>query len=118
MLIASASDLFTPLHLSGTWQGKNVSCCELDVFCVSMCKSSGCVVALTGAIDWVSDGTTVVKLTNGHRLMGDITGSGCLVGTCIAAFCAGAWELAKNEDGVAKLVKGDMLLGAVGGYVC
>lgn len=83
-----------------------------------MCKSSGCVVALTGAIDWVSDGTTVVKLTNGHRLMGDITGSGCLVGTCIAAFCAGAWELAKNEDGVAKLVKGDMLLGAVGGYVC
>ena len=80
-------------------------------------KFSGCVVALTGAIDWVSDGTTVVKLTNGHRLLGDITGSGCLVGTCIATFCAGAWELAKNEDGAAKLVRGDMLMGAVGGYV-
>lgn len=81
-------------------------------------KFSGCVVALSGAIDWVSDGITVVKLTNGHRLLGDITGSGCLAGTCIATFCAGAWELAKNEDGVAKLVKGDMLIGAVGGYVC
>lgn len=77
----------------------------------------GCVVALTGAIDWVSDGTTVVKLTNGHRLLGDITGSGCLVGTCIATFCAGAWERAKNEDATAKLARGDMLIGAVGGYV-
>jgi len=80
-------------------------------------KLLGCVVALTGAIDWVSDGTTVVKLTNGHRLLGDITGSGCLAGTCIATFCAGAWELARNEDVPAKLVRGDMLIGAVGGYV-
>jgi len=31
--------------------------------------------------------------------------------------CAGAWELAKNDDGTAKLVKGDMLIGAVGGIL-
>ena len=49
--------------------------------------------------------------------MGDITGSGCLVGTCVATFCAAAWELAKDGDEAAKPVKGDMLLGAVGGYV-
>lgn len=29
--------------------------------------ASGCVVALTGKEDWVSDGQTVVKLSNGHE---------------------------------------------------
>jgi len=86
-------------------------------FISNLAKKERCVVALTGAIDWVSDGTTVVKLTNGHRLLGDITGSGCLVGTCIATFCAGAWERAKNEDATAKLARGDMLIGAVGGIL-
>ncbi|KAI9463739.1 Hydroxyethylthiazole kinase family-domain-containing protein [Boletus coccyginus] len=86
-------------------------------FVKDLARKERCIVALTGAIDWVSDGTTVVKLTNGHRLLGDITGSGCLVGTCIATFCAGAWELAKNEDVPAKLVRGDMLIGAVGGIL-
>ncbi|KAG8213822.1 Hydroxyethylthiazole kinase family-domain-containing protein [Butyriboletus roseoflavus] len=84
-------------------------------FVRDLAKKERCVVALTGAVDWVSDGTTVVKLANGHRLLGDITGSGCMAGTCIATFCAGAWELARNENGAAKLVKGDMLMGAIGG---
>ncbi|KAF8135557.1 Hydroxyethylthiazole kinase family-domain-containing protein [Boletus edulis] len=86
-------------------------------FVRDLARKERCVVALTGAIDWVSDGTTIVKLTNGHKLLGDITGSGCLVGTCIATFCAGAWELAKNEDGAAKLARGDMLIGALGGIL-
>jgi hydroxyethylthiazole kinase-like sugar kinase family protein len=29
--------------------------------------SPGCVVALTGKEDWVSDGEKVVKLSNGHE---------------------------------------------------
>ncbi|KIJ67694.1 hypothetical protein HYDPIDRAFT_83356 [Hydnomerulius pinastri MD-312] len=86
-------------------------------FVRNLAKKERCIVALTGVTDWVSDGTTVVKLDNGHKLLGDITGSGCLVGTCVATFCAGAWARAKNEDGLGKLVKGDMLLGAVGGIL-
>ncbi|KAG6337093.1 hypothetical protein ID866_2004 [Astraeus odoratus] len=77
----------------------------------------GCVVALTGPTDFVSDGTTVIKLGNGHHLLGDITGSGCMVGTCIATFCAGASAQANVEDCAGKLVRGDMLLGAVGGIL-
>lgn len=76
-----------------------------------------CVIALTGPTDWVSDGVTVIKLDNGHKLLGNITGSGCMVGTCIATFCAGAWTQARIEDGFGKLVRGDMLLGAVGGIL-
>jgi len=86
-------------------------------FVRDLARKERCVVVLTGAVDWISDGTTIVKLTNGHKLLGDITGSGCLVGTCIATFCAGAWELAKNEEGAAKLVRGDMLIGALGGVL-
>ena len=109
-------DLPNPPHSSKIWRGKNVSLSRTPCFSrLHIFNSPGCVVALTGAVDWVSDGTTVVKLMNGHRLLGDITGSGCVTGTCIATFCAGACEVAKNENGAAKLVRGDMLLGAVGG---
>jgi len=77
---------------------------------------------MTGPTDWVSDGTVVVKLENGHKLLGDITGSGCITGTCIATFCAGASLLAtasgtSPRPEIAKLVRGDMLIGAVGGQV-
>lgn len=75
---------------------------------------------MTGPTDWVSDGIVVVKLENGHKILGDITGSGCLVGTCVATFCAGASLLATAPGtnlapDPAKLVKGNMLIGAVGG---
>ncbi|KAF7983776.1 hypothetical protein HWV62_18984 [Athelia sp. TMB] len=75
-----------------------------------------CVVVMTGPIDWVSDGMTVVRLENGHKLLADITGSGCMVGTCVAVFCAAAASSAVQRfEG--KLVSGDMLCGAVGGVL-
>ncbi len=75
---------------------------------------------LTGVTDYVSDGTTVVRLSNGHPLLGEITGSGCMVGTAVATFCAGASTAAAvarggDEPEDAKLVRGDMLVAAVGG---
>lgn len=80
----------------------------------------GSIVVLTGVTDWVSDGNTVVRLSNGHSFLGEITGSGCMVGTSVATFCGGA-SLAANslrtEDAVedGKLVRGDMFLAAIGG---
>ena len=83
----------------------------------------GCIIVLTGVVYCVSDGETVIKLSNGNALLGKITGSGCMVGTSVATFCAGASLGAREarspedaaEDG--RLVKGDMLLAAVGGSV-
>lgn len=86
-------------------------------FVKDLAKRERCVVALTGKTDWVSDGATVVKLDNGHELLGDITGSGCMVGTCIATFCAAAWTQANTESSAGMLVRGDMLLGAIGGIL-
>ncbi|PSS37857.1 hypothetical protein PHLCEN_2v325 [Hermanssonia centrifuga] len=89
-------------------------------FVLDLARKQRCIVVLTGVTDWVSDGTVVIRLSNGHPLLGDITGSGCMVGTCVATFCAGVSMAAfakrsadAEEDG--RLVRGDMLLAAVGG---
>ena len=46
------------------------------------------VVAITGAVDHVTDGDNLLRVQNGHAAMGSITGSGCTATAVIAAFCA------------------------------
>ncbi|KIM78882.1 hypothetical protein PILCRDRAFT_75085 [Piloderma croceum F 1598] len=75
-----------------------------------------CVIILTGITDYVSDGSTVIKLDNGHELLAHITGSGCMVGTCVAVFCAAAASTVEVRTDK-KLVDGDMLSGAIGGVL-
>ncbi|KAH7927492.1 Hydroxyethylthiazole kinase [Leucogyrophana mollusca] len=87
-------------------------------FVKALAKKERCIVVLTSPTDWVSDGDTVVRLDNGDKMLGNITGSGCMVGTCIAVFCAGSSLLCDDETAIAsKLVKGDMFLGAIGGVM-
>jgi len=42
------------------------------------------VVVMTGATDFVSDGVRTMAISNGHELLGRITGSGCVLGTTIS----------------------------------
>lgn len=75
---------------------------------------------MTGAVDWVSDGTHVVRLENGHRLLGEITGSGCMVGTSIATFCGALSMAAKaksEKTPLNPLADGDMFVGTIAGCV-
>lgn len=46
------------------------------------------VVLMTGEIDYISDGQRTCSIHNGHRYLGNITGTGCTVGTTVAAFVA------------------------------
>ena len=48
----------------------------------------GCVFAVTGPIDNISNGKQAVVLNNGHPLMQDITGSGCMTTTLVACCAA------------------------------
>jgi hydroxyethylthiazole kinase len=49
---------------------------------------TGAVVAVTGAVDYVTDGTRTLAVANGHRLMTRVTGMGCtataITGACLA----------------------------------
>ncbi|KAI0769338.1 Hydroxyethylthiazole kinase [Trametes elegans] len=91
-------------------------------FVRNLARKERAIIVLTGVTDYVSDGTAVVRLSNGHPYLGEITGSGCMVGTAVATFCAGASMAAASQRAAdaaedAKLVRGDMLLAAVGGVL-
>lgn len=75
---------------------------------------AGCVIAMTGKTDWISDGEIVISCSNGNKLLGEITGGGCVVGTSVAAFCAAA-NLVSQNSVERYLVRGDMLTGTVAG---
>lgn len=48
----------------------------------------GCVAAITGEVDMVSDGSRLAEVRNGHPLMGKMTGTGCMATTTIAVLLA------------------------------
>ncbi|SCZ95021.1 BZ3500_MvSof-1268-A1-R1_Chr11-3g03550 [Microbotryum saponariae] len=45
-------------------------------------------VAMSGEVDYISNGEVVVKLSNGHDYQGIITGSGCMASTAVACFAS------------------------------
>ena len=45
-------------------------------------------LAITGPVDLVTDGRRVVRISNGHPLMGFVTGTGCAATVTIGAFLA------------------------------
>lgn len=56
----------------------------------TLAQKERCLVLLTGKVDYLSDGNNIVKIHNGHPLLGKITGSGCALGVTIAAGMAAA----------------------------
>ena len=46
------------------------------------------IILMTGKTDYLSDGVRTYAIQNGHPYLGSITGSGCTLGTTIAAFLA------------------------------
>lgn len=49
---------------------------------------TGSVVAVSGAVDQITDGATVLQVRTGHPLMTRVTGVGCALGALVAACCA------------------------------
>jgi hydroxyethylthiazole kinase len=49
---------------------------------------TGAVVAVSGAVDYVTDGSQTLEVHTGHPLMTKVTGVGCALGALVAACCA------------------------------
>lgn len=60
----------------------------------------GTVVAVSGPVDWITDGRRTVRVESGHPLLTRVTGVGCALGALIGAAVAAS---------------GDPLVGAVAG---
>ncbi|XP_020593317.1 hydroxyethylthiazole kinase-like [Phalaenopsis equestris] len=54
----------------------------------SLSQSSGAIVAVSGAVDFITDGRIVVAVQNGVAMLQKITATGCAVTALIAAFIA------------------------------
>jgi len=48
----------------------------------------GTVAAVTGATDYISDGERVIAVSNGHELLGTVSGTGCMSTAVTGAFLA------------------------------
>lgn len=46
------------------------------------------VIAITGEVDFVTNGDKSVEVHNGHPMFGRVTGTGCAATTAISCFCA------------------------------
>ncbi len=55
-------------------------------FVKAFAKKAGCIIAVTGAIDLVSDGDKCYVIRNGRAEMAEITGTGCQLSAMITAF--------------------------------
>ena len=51
----------------------------------ALARELGVPVAITGPVDYVTDGRCVVRVANGHPLMGGVTGTGCGATAIIAS---------------------------------
>lgn len=63
----------------------------------TLAQRERCMVLLSGKIDYLTDGFTVISCHNGHPLLGGITGSGCALGVTIAAGLAASCDVGKQS---------------------
>jgi hydroxyethylthiazole kinase len=49
-----------------------------------------CVVAITGKTDIIAQGNRIYRIDNGHALLSQITGAGCMATSLIGCFCGAA----------------------------
>lgn len=55
---------------------------------IALAQQHGCIVAMTGESDWVTDGTQHYRINGGHLLMPRVTTLGCGLSALVAAFVA------------------------------
>ena len=67
-----------------------------------------CIIAITGKTDFVSNGREVYLLDNGHKILADVTGTGCMTTSLIGAFCGA------NKDYLVATVAGIIAMGLAG----
>jgi len=68
----------------------------------------GCVIALTGPVDRITDGERLIEIHNGHPLMARVTAMGCAGTALLAAFASRA------DDALIAAASGLLALGIAG----
>jgi hydroxyethylthiazole kinase len=73
---------------AGRGVDSTVSSGDALVVATELARSAQTTVAVSGAVDYLTDGTTVLEVHTGHPVMTRVTGVGCALGALVAACCA------------------------------
>ena len=84
----NASEILALAGLDGRAKGVDATRPSLDALpsALELARQTGAVVAVTGAVDFVTDGRQIIEIPGGHPVMAQVTGTGCALGALIAAF--------------------------------
>jgi hydroxyethylthiazole kinase len=74
----------------------------------TLSKSLSCTIAITGAVDIVTDGIRICHITNGDKLLSSITGTGCMCTSLIGSY------LGAGKDSFISAIGGIMTMGLAG----
>jgi hydroxyethylthiazole kinase len=54
---------------------------------IAAANKFNCVAAITGVTDIITDGKRISAITNGHKLLSKVTGTGCMTTALVGSFC-------------------------------
>jgi hydroxyethylthiazole kinase len=78
------------------WQASGVDAGEgemdAEAVAAEVASRHGCLVAVTGETDVLTDGEKIVRISGGHPVMSRITGAGCLLSAVCGAFLSAGKE--------------------------
>ena len=88
----NGSEILTLAQHAQMGQGRGVDSLHGSEAAVEAARTlaldTGATVAITGAVDYVTDGQRLAEIHNGHPLMARVTGLGCSATAIIGAFLA------------------------------
>lgn len=90
VLRGNISEIRSVAGLAAHTKGVDADSVDGDVdsgsLAADLARKLRCVVAITGARDAISDGRKIVYVENGHAMLADISGTGCMCSSLVGAF--------------------------------
>lgn len=109
----NGSEILALTQQAQSGQGRGVDSTDRSETAVEAARTlaleTGAVVAVTGTVDYITDGKRLTEIHNGHPIMARVTGLGCSATALIGAF------LGVERDAFSATVAGLALLGGGGG---
>lgn len=87
----NASEILALVGVAATGRGADATdqVADAEGAARALARQTGGVVAVSGPVDYVTDGAAGWRVGNGHALMPRVTALGCSLNGVIAAFCVG-----------------------------
>lgn len=91
---ANASEVMALVGLASQGRGVDTTATTEDATqaAIDLAQQQRCIVAMTGEIDFITDGTHHYRLTGGHPMMPRVTTLGCGLSALVAGFVAANQE--------------------------